>query len=349
MTRIEARDAFLRDAGFDPGDLAPLAGDASNRRYDRLKSAGLVVMDAPPERGEDVRPFVAMTTWLRMAGFSAPEVVAADLAGGFLVLEDLGDGLFRSLCDREPSLETDLYANAVDLLAALANLQVPAKLGVGGGHVPLAPYDLDVLLREAALFPDWYLTGACGGASNPGLNAEFQGLVAEAMAPVAQARDVVVLRDFHAENLIWLPTRTATARTGLLDYQDALAGHRAYDLVSLLEDARRDTSPELREAMIRRYLAATGLSEVAFRTAYALLGAQRNLKIVGIFARLCLRDGKISYPDLIPRVWSHLERDLSHPALTGVKAWVARNAPMPDDEVLRRIKAGAGRRHEALA
>jgi len=342
--RTPDRDAelagFLRAAGWSPEAARPLAGDASNRRYLRL--GGAVLMDAPPERGEDVRRFVAVTHWLRQHGFSAPAIAAADVARGFLLLEDLGDDLYTALLARAPAREADLYAVAVDLLAGLADIPAPARLGPEGSRVSLAPYDAATLAREAALVREWWLPAASGGVPSPELDAEFDGLVAGATAALEPVREVLVLRDYHAENLIWLPTRKGIARAGLLDYQDALAGHAAYDLMSLLEDARRDTSPELREAMIGRYLGRRpGLDAEAFRADYSALGAQRNLKIVGIFARLAIRDAKPRYLDLIPRVWGHLMRDLADPALAPLAAWVARHLPPPEPATLARVAARA--------
>jgi aminoglycoside/choline kinase family phosphotransferase len=214
-------------------------------------------------------------------------------------------------------------------------------IGPDGCRLPLPPYDDAVLAREAALVRQWWMPAA-GAEPSADLAAEFDALVAESTVAVAPCRDVLVLRDYHAENLIWLPERIGAARVGLLDYQDALAGHAAYDLVSLLEDARRDTSPDLREAMIRRYLDRhPGLHGAAFRAAYAALGAQRNLKIVGIFARLAIRDGKPRYLSLIPRVWGHLQSDLAHPALAPLRDWVARHVPPPDPAALARAAAAA--------
>lgn len=332
-------DAFLAAAGWGGAAIAPLAGDASNRRYLRVTRPGerAVLMDAPPERGEDVRPFLAVTAWLRDLGLSAPRVLASDPGAGRLLLEDLGDDLYASHLARRPADESPLYGAAVDLLAALADHPPPATLGPDA--LPLPPYDKAVLDREAGLFTGWWLPAVT--QVSPAMAEDFAGLVREATAPVADVREVVVLRDYHAENLLWLPGRQGAARVGLLDYQDALAGHAAYDLVSLLEDARRDTSPELQEAMLARYLAARpGVDAQAFRAAYAILGAQRNLKIVGIFARLARRDGKPRYLSLIPRVWGHLQRDLSHPALSRLSAWVARHAPPPEPAVLARAAEG---------
>jgi aminoglycoside/choline kinase family phosphotransferase len=295
-------------------------------------------MDAPPERGEDVRPFLAVTEWLREHGLSAPGPLAADLAAGLLLLEDLGDELFARHAARHPQNEADLYAAAVDLLAALARLTAPDRIGSGDASARLLHYDGTILRREAALFVEWWLPAVSTMTSAKA--ADFRELITQATASVAGARQVVVLRDYHAENLVWLPNRSGHARVGLLDYQDALAGHAAYDLVSLLEDARRDTSTELQEAMIDRYLAARPeLDRTTFLADYAVLGAQRNLKIIGIFARLARRDRKPRYLALIPRVWRHLQRDLSHPALRPLADWIARHAPAPEPEVLARAGA----------
>lgn len=339
--RQAALDAFLRGAGRDPALARPLAGDASNRRYLRLAAEpghpDAVLMDAPPGKGEDARPFVAVTHWLRGQGLSAPGIAAADLAEGFLLLEDLGDDLYARLLEREPGREPELYAGAVDLLAGLADIPAPATIGPADCRLALPPYDAAVLAREAALIRDWWMPAA-GADPSPDLAAEFDALVAGATAAVEPARDVVVLRDYHAENLIWLSGRAGAARVGLLDYQDALAGHAAYDLVSLLEDARRDTPAALRAALIRRYLdQRPALDAEAFRAAYAALGAQRNLKIVGIFARLAIRDLKPRYLTLIPRVWGHVMNDLAHPALAPLRAWVARHVPPPDPATLARV------------
>jgi N-acetylmuramate 1-kinase len=338
--RDDAIAGFLRAAGWGDATIAPLAGDASNRRYLRLAQPGAtaVLMDAPPERGEDVRPFLAVTEWLRDRGLSAPRALASDPEAGLLLLEDLGDDLFVRHVAGHPAEEPTLYGAAVDLLARLAASPPPARIGSGASAMELAPYDAAVLAREAGLFTGWWLPAV--STVSPGMAADYAGLVAEATAGVEQAREVLVLRDYHAENLLWLPRRAGAARVGLLDYQDALAGHPAYDLVSLLEDARRDTTLELQATMFARYLRARPeLDADAFRAAYCALGAQRNLKIIGIFARLARRDGKPRYLGLVPRVWRHLQRDLAHPALAPLAQWVARHAPLPEPAVLARAGA----------
>ncbi|WP_316015155.1 aminoglycoside phosphotransferase family protein [Roseobacter sp. HKCCA0434] len=327
MTDRDTRmHAFVAGTDWAGAQIALLAGDASNRRYMRVAGPrAVVLMDAPPEKGEDVRPFVAVTQLLRARGLSAPEIIARDEDGGFLLLEDLGDDLYARVAATAD--ETTLYAAAVDLLGDLE----------GRGTEGLAPYDLSTILREARLLTDWYLTGA-GRACDAARIVAFEAAVARALLPHLSTR-AVVLRDYHAENLIWLPDRDGVGRVGLLDYQDALAGHPAYDLVSLLEDARRDTTEEMREAMIRRHLARSGADEREFRAAYAAWGAQRNIKILGIFARLWLRDGKSSYLDLMPRVWDHLQRDLAHPDLAELRAWIERQVPAPEADLRETLRA----------
>ena len=346
MSRNAAKTAFLKAAGWGAAAISPLAGDASNRRYERLANGpggrGAVLMDAPAERGEDISVFLAFTGLLRDMGLSAPEVFAADPDAGLAIIEDLGDALYARVAARSPAQEAPLYEAAVDLLAAMRAAPAPAMAEGSGASVIIQPYDGAVLRREARLALDWWRRGVRGEAPTDDLLAAFDALIDAACAEVEPDRSALVLRDYHAENLIWLPERTGLGRVGLLDYQDALLGAPAYDLASLLEDARRDTSDALRAAMLTRYIAATGVDEAGFRAAYAALAAQRNLKIVGIFARLHLRDGKPGYLDLIPRVWAHLQRDLAHPALAPLAAFVARHIPQPTAETLSEIRA-AGR------
>ncbi|MEM6663424.1 MAG: phosphotransferase [Pseudomonadota bacterium] len=322
--------------------LLPLAGDASNRRYIRLRGAAgrAVLMDAPPSKGEDVGPFIAMTKWLQQHGFSAPRILAQDAPNGFLILEDLGDALYATHLATAPQQETALYSRAVDVLTELLEIGAPPDLHVSRHKLP--PYDAATLRKEAALFVEWWLPAATGQSISQSQSDEFLGLVDMALAPFSENRDVVVVRDYHAENLLWLPDRAGTKAVGLLDYQDACAGHPAYDLMSLLEDARRPTAETLQHAMIERYLEnSPSLDKGEFRHAYAALGAGRNLKIVGIFARLALRDGKARYLDLIPQVWSHVRRDLGHPELSDLAAWIDKCAAEPDGATLDRVRAAA--------
>lgn len=315
--------AFLARAGWAGAERRPLAGDASFRRYERLTAADgrrTVLMDAPPPH-EDIRPFLAVAAHLAACGLAAPAVLAADADAGFALLEDLGDGLFTRVL-AEGGDEAALYAAAVDVLAALH--------AAPPGGLALAPYDDALLMAEADLFVDWFLPAATGAPCGDAAREEFHAAW-RAVFPKAHALPpVLVLRDYHADNLIWLPEREGLKRVGLLDFQDAVFGSPAYDLVSLFEDARRDVAPATVAAMRARYLAARpGIDADAFDAAYAVLGAQRNTKIVGIFTRLWRRDGKPGYLDFLPRVWAHLERDLAHPALGPVRAWFDDHAPPP--------------------
>jgi len=287
---------FLRRAGWGGAEIAPLAGDASFRRYFRVlgPNGNAVLMDAPPPH-EDVRPFLSVADHLHRHGFAAPRILARDVEAGLVLLEDFGDDRMREALDADPSREGAIYTQAIDLIRDLH--QHPA-----GG---LPPYDMAVYQREAGLFPQWYMP-AVGLEVAPGWAEAWD----EALSPVANDQSTTVLRDYHAENIMLLPDGSL----GLLDFQDALAGHRAYDLVSLLQDARRDVSPELEARMLDYY----GPLD---RAAYALLGAQRNAKILGIFTRLWKRDGKPRYLAFQPRMWAYMERDLQHPALAPVKAW----------------------------
>jgi aminoglycoside/choline kinase family phosphotransferase len=306
-------DAFLAAAGWAGARIEPLAGDASFRRYFRVHRDGgtAMLMDAPPPH-EDTAPFLQAARWLEANGLRPPRILADDAARGLVLLEDFGSARMRDYLDQWPDDAVEVYAAAVDTLVTLQAL--PAG--------PFAAYDETAYLREVLLFIEWYCA-----AQDIAVNVEtYWDAWREVLAPVIarQAPPVTVLRDYHAENIMLL----GGLRTqGLLDFQDALAGHRAYDLVSLLQDARRDVPPELEAEMFDRYLGVTGLPWDEFLADYAVLGAQRNAKIVGIFVRLWRRDGKAKYLSLIPRVWDLLERDLVHPALAPVARWFDANLP----------------------
>ena len=295
--------AFLDAHGWGGAALAPLAGDASFRRYFRVTGEGrrAVLMDAPPAQ-EDSRPFLAVAEHLRALGLRPPAVLAADLGAGLILLEDFGDRRMKEAVTADPASEHGVYAQAVALLATL-HAHPPG---------PFPRYDLAVLQREAALFVEWYAPAVGLSVDAAGYRAAWEA----ALASVADVASVTVLRDYHAENIMLLDD----GGLGLLDFQDALAGHPAYDLVSLLQDARREVTPALEDAMLRRYGAVD-------RAAYALLGAQRNAKILGIFTRLWKRDGKPLYLGYQPRVWAYLERDLMQPALAPVRDWFDDNVP----------------------
>ena len=332
--RVSLRTAFLAKAGWADAVISDLAGDASNRRYFRLHqgSSQAVLMDAPPEKGEDVRPFIEIAGFMRAQDLSAPEIFAEDRDAGFLLLEDLGDALFARVVASDPACEGDLYAAAIDVLIALHQTPVPKGL---------AAYDKDLMADLSALAFDWYASTATGG-DFAAVRERFATEFAEFLTPVAAQSDVLIQRDYHAENLIWLPSRDGVARVGLLDFQDALTGHRAYDLVSLLQDARRDVSPDLERAMIDRYVRGSGVDRTSFEAAYALLGLQRNLRIIGVFARLCVRDGKPHYVDLIPRVWAHMVRDLKKVEFANLETVLLANLPPPDEQTLALLREKCG-------
>ncbi len=315
---------FLHRSGRHDAAVTLLAGDASFRKYFRIAtpSHGIeVLMDAPPPQ-EDIRPFVRIARHLCGLGLSAPRILAEDEAAGLLLLEDLGDDTYTRLLAKGQPAEADLYALAVDVLIALHRAAVPAA------GVP--PYDLSKLLTEASLLIDWYVPATQGDDALT--HADRAGWLAawrDALAAVDGAvPDALVLRDFHVDNLMLLPDRDGIAACGLLDFQDAVIGPVTYDLMSLLEDARRDIDPALVAAMTDRYLAAfPALDRAGFAASMAVLGAQRHAKVIGIFTRLCRRDGKPQYLRHIPRVWRLFERSLSHPALAPVKAWVDTHIP----------------------
>jgi aminoglycoside/choline kinase family phosphotransferase len=329
--RSHLADVFLAQTEWAHAKRRPLAGDASNRRYERLtdgpKGQTAVLMDAPPEKGEDVRPFVTIARHLAQIGLSAPKILAESAEHGFLLLEDLGDDLFARVIPDHPDLEHTLYATATDALIKLHDAPLPQ----------LAPYDPPLMTDMAALAFSHYQAGVTG-AVDIDVMARFSAMFEQILRDTTRGKNVLIQRDYHAENLLWLPARTGFARVGLLDFQDAMAGHPAYDLVSLLQDARRDVPAAIEAAMISRYVSATGMDDHSFRTAYAVLGAQRNLRILGVFARLCVRDGKPHYVDLIPRVWDHVVRDLDHPALAPVADMILTALPAPTLANLQLLK-----------
>ena len=311
--REAARANLLQKAGWLDATARPLAGDASARSYQRLQLGDktAVLMDAPPP-GEDVHPFVTMANWLRDQGLSAPELFAVDEDAGFVLLEDLGDALYG----REMAAGTDegqLYDAAVDVLAHWQQKSLP----------DFPPYDDDFLLLEVSYYIDWYVKQHLGRSVTDGQLSEFLDLWRGLLPDMNVGQDVLVLRDYHADNLLWLPEREGLQRVGLLDFQGALIGSVAYDLVSLARDVRRDVPEDIVERMINHYLQVTpfeNLDEDSFRTAFAVAGAQRNTKILGLFVRLTVRDGKPQYLDYLPRLTGLLKKDLDHPRLAEVQA-----------------------------
>ena len=305
---------FLAACGWAGAKIEPLAGDASFRRYFRVIGEGrsAVLMDAPPPH-EDPRAVVAVGEGLASVGLSAPEIIQDDLEEGLLLLADFGAARLREALDEAPERERELYELATDVLIHLHR------------HPPmpgLQPHGLEQWLEELMLFPDWYCSAL-------GLDVDVSGYRSawiEALVPIAADGfgPVTILRDYHAENIMLIGGRDGVAHFGLLDFQDARAGHPAYDLASVLEDARRDVPETIERDMMARYIAATGHDE-AFERAYWALAAQRNTRILGVFTRLWKRDNKPHYTAFQPRMWGLLERDLRSPHLEPVRRWFDAN------------------------
>jgi tRNA threonylcarbamoyl adenosine modification protein YjeE len=280
---------------------------------------------------EDVRPFVAVASALREAGASAPEIYAADLDRGFLVIEDFGDRVYGAEVARGAS-QPELWHAATDALLALSRHPVPDEIALPDGTAHRVPQqDAAVLGIEVELLPDWYWPAVHGTPIPPHIRAEFMAAWDGVFARLAGEPRGWVLRDFHSPNLVWLPGRDGARRAGLLDFQDALQGSLAYDLVSLLQDARLDVPAALEDELLAYYVggrrAEPGFDADAFRFAYAALGVQRNTKILGIFARLAMRDGKPSYLRHIPRIWRYLARGLAHADLAPLARWFDTHLP----------------------
>ena len=306
---------FVGDTEWEGAEIAPLVGDASFRRYFRLRMGDrtAMLMHAPPPH-EDPKPFLHVAHWLEENGMRGPAILAEDAAAGWVLTEDFGDTRMKEWIDDNPDGEHDVYSKAIETLVRLH--QLPPG--------PFELYDMAVYQREAALFTEWYCPAAGLDVDEAGWTRAWE----EALSPMLprQQPGVTVLRDYHAENIMLLEPAKLAGEQGLIDFQDALVGHPAYDLVSLLQDARRDVSEQLEHDMLCRYRAAADPGE-HFEADYARLGAQRNAKIVGIFTRLYKRDGKPRYLGMIPRVWKAMERDLAHEAMAPVAAWFDANIP----------------------
>ena len=327
--RARQRRAFAARTGWGDAAQTALAGDASARRYERFTrdDGSAVLMDDPPP-GHCVSAFVRIADLLRSMGYSAPRILDVDEALGFALLEDLGDDSFSALLagPDASSLERTLYDAAIDFLIDLRGRSVPPDL---------PHYDPAWMLSDATLF----LETAIDDAVEPAMAAEFQAAWREPLEEAIRGPAVLCLRDFHAGNLMWLPARgdggcnsAGFGRVGLLDFQDARLGPAAYDLVSLLQDARRDVDSALENRLLNHYCIEVAKSEASFdeqvfRTMYAIMGAQRNTKILGIFARLAARDGKKSYLAHIPRVARYLQRNLAAAELANLRNWFETHLP----------------------
>jgi tRNA threonylcarbamoyl adenosine modification protein YjeE len=319
--------AFLAEAGWGRARREALAQDASTRSYARLWGQGTAIfMDAPPDQADCVADFIKVGRHLLALDLSAPKILAQDVAQGFLLLEDLGDGLYPAVIAAHSTLEPTLYEAATDVLLHLQAHSVAPDLP----HLSAQDW-----AEGAGLVADWYVRAITGKAQG---RAEIVAALAAALTLLADGPRVMILRDYHAENLLYLPKRSGLARVGVLDFQLAQMGQPAYDLVSLLQDARRCVPPQIEAAMISRFAAARGLDLAAFQASYAALGALRALRILGIFARLCLEGGKPKYLELIPRVWAHLQTNLSHPDLAPLRAVCDLFLPEPSAQALQEMR-----------
>jgi len=344
---MDNRDAllqrFLDKNGWGDARQTPLTGDASRRHYIRLKNEtqSVMVMDAPPP-DEDVKPFVKIARFLHDRGLSAPEIIAADSKNGFLILEDFGDDTYSRILADHPDSEQNLYRHAVDILVFLHSLPPDQALP------PDTPgYYTEILLFEAMLLVDWYLPAMGNERLSTVHKEEYRTLWRDVFDGLDKSKPCLVLRDYHVDNLMKIDGRPGFKSCGLLDFQDALIGHRAYDLMSLLEDARRTIPPALKQNMLERYCRnfpelETGSPERAvFERDFAVLAAGRHAKVIGIFTRLCLRDNKPIYLEHIPRVWGLLENALDHKDLRPLQDWLRQHIPkqmrrIPENSTLKR-------------
>jgi aminoglycoside/choline kinase family phosphotransferase len=327
--RAAGIDAFLARAGWGDATRSPLAGDASGRRYLRLGRDGAtaVLMEAPGET-RSLDRFLAVAGHLRACGLSAPRLFARDMSQGLLLLEDFGDARYPELLAADTTRETPLFEAAAGVLAALHAHPAPPGPDLGPA----------TLTTQAGLAYDSYLPAATGRTA-PEARREMQGLLADAFAALPHWTPVLALRDYHAGNLFWLPERAGPARVGLIDFQDAGLGHPLYDLVSLARDARRDVAAETVAAMQASYERATGIGP---GTAWPLLAVQRNLRILGIFARLALDQGKPAYLDFLPRTWALMVEDLDHVSLNCLKRRLLADLPPPTPDLIESLKARCG-------
>jgi aminoglycoside/choline kinase family phosphotransferase len=319
--REDLIQSFLKKHGWDKAERGRLAGDASFRKYDWLKDhrPRVVLMDAPPPQ-EDVRPFVRIAKHLHGLGFSVPEILAEDHEAGLLLLEDLGDDTYTRLLTRGHD-ERALYELATD---ALINLhQKPNAVPPG-----VIEYGMPRMLEEVGRLHTWYLPMIGAPALSAEALAEYENIWRKILPLAWKAPTSLILFDYHVDNLLVVPGRNGVKACGILDFQDAVSGPVTYDLMSLLEDARRDIDPKLVADMKQRYLAAfPGLNIEDFKTSWAIMAAQRHMRVIGTFARLKVRDGKPHYLVHMPRLWRYMDACLAHPALNDLKAWLDRYVP----------------------
>ncbi len=350
-SRDETIRAFLDRAGWGDAIRADLAGDASTRRYERLRGprGRAVLMDwpraseAPVPSGQlsysqiahlavDCRPFVAVCDYLTARGLAAPEIFARNLEDGLLLLEDLGDAVYGPAIDagRGPNdvALDEMYRAAIDVVITLQNAPAPDELPVGDGSMHRVPLFDDSVFRAELNVPlDWYFPVVLGREATADERAAYHAIWSDLRPLIDAGPRTLFLRDFHSPNMLWLAANEGLRRVGLIDFQDALIGSRAYDLVSVLQDARKDVPVAREQAMLDLYVARArvelaGFDEPEFRAAYAALGAERALRLIGLWPRLLKRDGKPHYMAHMPRTMDYLKRNLAHPAMHPLKQWL---------------------------
>ncbi len=312
MTRESLVHNFLQINKITNYQLQNIPGDASFRHYFRaiLADKSFIIMDAPPQF-EDVHPFCNIADFLLSKNFSAPKIFARDYQNGLLLLEDFGNDSYRKVIEQGGD-EVELYQDAVDLLISLKQINPPQDLAI---------YDSKLLLKEVLLFVDWYLPNVAKIDITPDQIAEFKQLWLDLFSKLSPAKNLV-LRDYHAENLMVVANRQGIKKVGLLDFQDAVIGHAAYDLVSLLEDARRDVSQNIQQKMLQHYLEQSNCDKEQFIIDYKILSLQRNIKIIGIFSRLAFRDHKQNYLNFLPRVFGYVKPRLEDKSLFAIKKFL---------------------------
>ena len=328
--RLNLINEFIKNNALNDFKLSLLASDASFRKYYRLtnQAESFVIMDAPPPK-EDIKPFTVIAKHLKKLGLNAPSILAEDETKGFLLLEDFGDDTYTKLLAKGEN-EKSLYRLAVDVLIKLNQYKLKEAVPENLPH-----YSDEKFIAEALLLTDWYMPSLFKKPTNTDVREEYIKLWQDVLPKARNTPESLVLRDYHIDNLMKVKNASGVLACGLLDFQDGLQGPMIYDLMSLLEDARRDINPKLTSEMKARYLSAfdgsngkTLIDLDDFDASWAILGAIRHAKIIGIFTRLCIRDSKPSYLKHIPRVWKHLENSLEHPSLFHIKKWFEQNIPI---------------------
>jgi aminoglycoside/choline kinase family phosphotransferase len=361
--RNEKKRTFLKNSGWADAVCTLMGADASKRHYERLHhtTQGIaVLMDAPPEFNQKTEEFIAITHFLSSNGFSVPEILCFDLDHGFVLMEDLGfDTINTVLCQRPA--HPDILKSAMEVLARFLTIQTPQKLSLPllntpEKYVDISYYDTPLLLKETDLFMKYWIGGVMGESVSPDMKEEFNTLISDMVSLLPHNDNVFILRDYHVDNLMWLPNRDGIKRIGLLDYQDSVRGSSSYDVVSLLQDARHTFSPDIEQSMLHYYIQQAQLTgcidnsfDEIFRQSYVIMGLQRNLKIIGIFSRLWLQDGNSTYMQHIPRLWRYiLERNFStsipeiQQEIQKLAEFIYRYVPEPNNFNLQKLPESQG-------